>query len=544
MSNNHKNIYEKEDIHNIKQPDRLVLLLQNTEVILFHDEYNEPYSRIKTGKVYEIRKVRSKHFKRWLCKTYWDRYEQVPNNEAVNAALNIIEAEACYNGHEHKLHNRVAFHEGSIWVDIGDWRAVRVSESGWEIISDPPILFKRYSHQKTQVEPLRVNSEESNEILETLFSLINIKDTNQKRLFIINLNCSFIPYIPHPIDVLYGVQGTAKTTTSTIKKELIDPSELKNLRFSNNYNEFIQQASHHWHIPLDNLTTIQGWFSDTLCRIVTGEGFSKRELYTNDEDIIYSFKRCVTINGINMVPSKPDILDRCLIFEFEPIPETERIDEALFWKQFNDIKPKILGIIFSILSDAMKIYPSIELDSKPRMADFAKWGAAVAIAMGLSQEEFLHIYQENIDIQNSEALEANPISRVLVSFMQDREDWSGTATDLYHKLKELASELQFDTKNKNFPTDPNWLWRRMKEVEPNLSKIGIRIQKDDSNHSRGRLIKIINSRTDNKTTLSESNFGVRDVRRAGQQDSMDTNFLNLTDEEKDNAINEYLEVND
>ena len=30
-------------------------------------------------------------------------------------------------------------------------------------------------------------------------------------------------------------------------------------------------------------------------------GFSKRELYSDDADVIYNFKRCVGLNGINIV---------------------------------------------------------------------------------------------------------------------------------------------------------------------------------------------------------------------------------------------------
>jgi hypothetical protein len=273
MTNANKSIVGTDEANNLKQADKLVHLVLNSDVILFHDEYEVPNARMKTAKKFEIRMIRSKYFKRWICKLYWDKYNQTPNNEAVNAALNIIEAEACFNGEEYKLSNRVAFYEGKIWFDLGDWRAIRVSEFGWEIVSDPPILFRHYSHQKTQAEPVEVRIEEIKDILESLFSLINIKDESQKNLFVINLICSFIPNIPHPIDVLHGVQGSAKTTTSRIKKELVDPSVLQSLRFSYNYNEFVQQASHHWHIPLDNLTSIPTWFSDTLCRIVTGEGF-------------------------------------------------------------------------------------------------------------------------------------------------------------------------------------------------------------------------------------------------------------------------------
>jgi hypothetical protein len=198
------------------------------------------------------------------------------------------------------------------------------------------------------------------------------------------------------------------------------------------------------------------------------------------------------------------------------------------------MKPKFLGAIFNILSETMKMYPGIELDSKPRMADFAMWGSAVAIALGLSQDEFMQSYQKNINLQNTEALEANPISRVLISFMEKRMAWSGTATELHHQLKDHAADLNIDTKDKQFPKDPRWLWRRLKEVEPNLSAIGIHMEKDDSNHETGRQIKIYNSKVENEVSETESNFDVhndRNVQGNGHQDNTDDILDKLLEDE-------------
>ena len=76
------------------------------------------------------------------------------------------------------------------------------------------------------------------------------------------------------------------------------------------------------------------WMSDTLCRACTGAGFSKRELYTDDDDVIYNFRRCPGLNGINIVAHKPDLLDRSLLFRLEHIPKKDRRDEETLWRDF------------------------------------------------------------------------------------------------------------------------------------------------------------------------------------------------------------------
>jgi len=250
-------------------------------------------------------------------------------------------------------------------------------------------------------------------------------------------------------------------------------------------------AQHHWYIPLDNLTVLSGWLSDSLCKTVTGDGFTKRELYSDDDDIIYSFRRCIGLNGINLVAVKPDLLDRCLIFELDPIPQNKRKEEMYFWRKFNEFKPKMLGAMFTVLSKAMKIYPNIKLDTKPRMADFAQWGCAISRVLGRTEKEFLEAYSNNIKTQNKEALDASPVAVAIIYFMGDVEKWEGSASELLKELNTVAEKLKLNTKDKRYPKDPSWLWRRIKEVRTNLMAVGINAIKDDSNrHSTGRRISI------------------------------------------------------
>lgn len=527
----------------VSQSTMLVSITEKSDIELFHDEYQEPYVRYEQDDCIQYFKIRSRNFKRWISNEYWKLYGHVPNNEALNSALNTIEGKACFEGSEYKLENRIAFKDNELYYDLGNWTAVRVNKEGWNILSEPPILFRSYNHQKRQIEPDSNVLGDELSTLEDFMILVNIKDPAQKLLFLVSLHCMFLPHIPRPIIVLHGDQGTAKTTTSTIIKELVDPSNLKNLRIGHSYAEFIQQSSHHYLLPLDNLTTLPGWMSDALCRLVTGEGFSKRELYTDDDDMIYSMRRCIILNGINLVPSKPDLLDRSLIFELDAISKNDRIDEKSFWEEFNEIKPRVLGAIFSNLSKAINIHPKINLRSKPRMADFARWGAAIAEVLGHTSHQFIDAYEKNISIQNTEALEASPIAKVVFNFMETQSEWSGSATDLYEKLDHIAESLNVDKRNNRYPNDPNWLWRRLKEVKPNLAAQGIMIEKDDRDRSRGRIIRLIK---DNKVYVdglqNVLENGVRaDLVSEGQNDSNDTSFLDLSEEEQERKVDEYFE---
>jgi len=169
---------KNENSGNITQAQQILSLIDRSKAVLFHDEFNEPYARVRVDDHFELCKIRSRNFTRWLTHRYWGKFNQVPNKESLNSACSVIEARACFEGEKHNLHNRTASHDGSIWYDLGNWKAVKVSSDGWEIINDPPILFRTYSHQKAQAEPVRCPSYEFDRILEELSSLINIKDYN------------------------------------------------------------------------------------------------------------------------------------------------------------------------------------------------------------------------------------------------------------------------------------------------------------------------------------------------------------------------------
>jgi Cdc6-like AAA superfamily ATPase len=79
---------------------------------------------------------------------------------------------------------------------------------GWEIIIKPPILFRRYPHQKPQAEPAKKDD------LDLLFKYINARDGFDRLLVKVIVLTSFIPRIPHVLPNVYGPSGSGKTCFS------------------------------------------------------------------------------------------------------------------------------------------------------------------------------------------------------------------------------------------------------------------------------------------------------------------------------------------
>ena len=220
-----------------------------------------------------------------MSKLISENEQKVPNTEARRSARDVLASKALFEGEERMLFNRVAEYDECYWYDLTDpeWRAICINPVGWKIIEEPPILFRRYAHQKGQVEPKEVDNPVQE--LEKLFNFVHIEDKNSRLLIVVYLISTFIPNFPHPILVLHGEKGSGKTITCKILRDLIDPSISGIMSFTWDGMELIQKIAHNWACYFDNITSIPDWEQDTLCRACTGQGFSKRKLYTDEEDI-------------------------------------------------------------------------------------------------------------------------------------------------------------------------------------------------------------------------------------------------------------------
>lgn len=481
-----ESIKKKEEANNKKNKDSLVLQLveeiKKEDIIFFHDQFKRGYAALK-GDGREILKLRSGLFKQYIAHHIYKKFGKIISADTLTNIIQLLEGKAIFDGEQHELNVRITEHADAIWYDIGNGSAIHIDKSGWRKTKTPPILFKRFPHQLTQVEPAPGGN------LEDLSKFINLQDEEEQLLFLIYTVAAFIPNFPHPILVLYGPQGSGKTTPLRLLKSLIDPSVLKTLTAPDALREFVQLASHHYFLFLDNLSDLPDWLSDALARACTGDGFTKRELFSDDDDVIYAFQRPIALNGINLVVEKADLLDRSLLLGLERITKNKRREEKEFWQEFEALKPAILGAIFDAVVLALIQYPNISLTSYPRMADFTRWGCAIARALGYDEQQFLSAYNKNINSQNDAAIEASPIGITLLSIMEDQEEWEGTATDLLIELESRAEKLKVNIKVKEWPKDPSWLTRRIQLIHSNLAEQGLKVIRDDTSRPRRLLIQ-------------------------------------------------------
>jgi hypothetical protein len=301
----------------------------------------------------------------------------------------------------------------------------------------------------------------------------------------------FIPDIPHVILMLHGPQGSSKSTLMTLLKDLLDPSAVGVASLPREERELIQAMDHSYLIYFDNVGNLPDWASDALCRATTGTGFSKRQLYTDDEDVIYRIQRPIGINGINIAAQKPDLLDRSLLIGLEQIPENKRRTIADIRAEFSDDHASILGGFLDVVVKALST-PEPQLDRTHRMADFVSGGYRIAEALGRSGQEFLDAYSENVRQQAEEAVRSDILAEALLAYLEGRNDkrWRGTATTLLNDLKAEAEKLHISTRQRAWPKAAHALTRRLKLLKDSLTRIGYNVEFTREGKESARIIYV------------------------------------------------------
>lgn len=337
------------------------------------------------------------------------------------------------------------------------------------IVEESPILFYRVPNMRPQTYP-SLNGEGK---LSRIFKHVRISKKLDQLLFMIYLVTCLIPNIPHPALIISGEKGAAKTTTARMVRSLIDPAAMDVMFPPSSLPDLTLSLSKNYMLCLDNLESLKPKISDLLCTAVTGGGISKRKLFTDGEEVFLSFKRCLVLNGISMVANRPDLLDRSIILDLDRIGEKDRKEERTIWNEFNEDKPQMIGAAFHLLSKAMAIYPQVELAELFRMADFTRWGYAIAEASGIGGDKFLEAYKANMARSNMEAIEAHPVGSAIAALMSGKPNWRGSVASLRKELELVAFNRGINTLSNLWPKGDHVLSMRLKEVKSNLEQVGI-----------------------------------------------------------------------
>jgi hypothetical protein len=455
------------------QADKLVALANGEGIELFRDPDGAGHADFLVNGHRETWPLRSAGFRKWLRKNYYFAFKSAPNREAIDTAVETLDAKAQFECREvREVFLRVAYHDGKIYYDLcnEDWQAVEISASGWKVINEAPVRFRRVASSRPQVMPVRGGS------LYTLRKFLNVKKRSDWVLLISAILKYFYAPGAHPIIELCGDAGAAKTSTARIIADLVDPSAGRERNPPREEGDVIAAAMNGYLVPYDNLSHLPQWLSDAFCRLSTGSGLSRRTLYTNTEETTLYAKRALVLTGINPVALRGDIDQRKVRIWLAEIEPTKLRSEAEFEAAFREARPELFGSILSAVVVGLKHLAATKLKDLPRMADYAVWGTACEPAYAREGDLMKVLGLTKVEAVD-DVLEHSVAAQVLrthIRRMVAPPPWETTAGSLYAQLRLTAMELEV-IKSNSWPADGQRLMRELNVIAPQLRTIGIRI---------------------------------------------------------------------
>jgi hypothetical protein len=468
-----------------KQPSQstlLVALAGGAE--LFHTADGEAFATVAVDNHRETHCLRTKGFRRWLCRQFHTVHGKTPGAPALQDALSVLEGLATFDRPEHPVSVRLAAHGESIFLDLADrqWQAVEITAAGWRVVNNPPVKFIRARGMLALPVPVAGGN------VAELRGFVNAGSEDDWRLMLAWLLAALRPQGPYPVLALHGEQGSAKSTTARVLRSLVDPNAAALRCEPREPRDLMIAAGNAWLVALDNLSHVPPWLSDALCRLATGGGFATRELYTDRDEVIFDAKRPVILNGIEELATRSDLLDRAIVLHLPPLPESRCRPESELWADFETARPRILGALLDIVAGALRELPSVKLPRHPRMADFAKWATAAEPALGWEPESFLAAYTGNRAEANDLALDGSPVAPFLRE-LAEAGGWEGTCGDLLERLGKDVGER--GTKAPTWPKTPRALSGQLRRLAPNLRRAGVLVDSwREAGGKRRRMVRI------------------------------------------------------
>jgi len=430
--------------------------------------------------------LRGRPFRQWLARAFYKATGAAVGSEPLQNALNVLEAKAHFEAEERSVHVRVAECEGRLYLDLGDdtWQAVEIDQTGWRLVVDPPVRFRRPAGLRPLPRPERGHR------IDVLRRFLNVGSDRDFVLTVAWLVACLRNHGPYPVLVLTGEQGSAKSTCSAILRSLIDPNAAGLRALPRDERDLFIAANNGHVLAFDNVSGLPGSVSDTLCRLATGASFAVRQLYSDQDETLFTAARPAILNGIDDIVSRPDLADRALFLTLAPIAEESRRPESELWAAFEMEKPKLLGALLDAAVVGLRRLPEVRLGRLPRMADFALWATACETAHWPAGT-FMAAYDDNRADTVENVIDSDPVAAGVKALCANQSNWSGTATDLLDALCQTVGERI--AKSKTWPADARALSGRLKRAATFLRKIGIEVAFSREGHGRKRVVRLASS---------------------------------------------------
>jgi hypothetical protein len=302
-----------------------------------------------------------------------------------------------------------------------------------------------------------------------LWKLVNLPE--EARLLVLAWLADCLrPETPFPVLELIGEQGSAKSTTQTVLRRLIDPNACDLRAAPKSAEDIFVGAGVNWLVSYENVSHLPSPMQDALCVLATGGGFAKRKFYSDADEAVIQTKRPIVLNSISAVITAQDLIDRSISIE-TPVIAT-RTETTAIWAEFDRHHARLIGAFLDVFAAALQRLPRVKLPTadRPRLIEFAHLGIAIAEATGKTGADFMRQFNQSRQESIARTIDASPVATALIDWFSDRGEQSAEMP-----VKALFSELDRfkPSQTDAWPRSAKGFGDAMRRAAPALRSMGI-----------------------------------------------------------------------
>ncbi|MGH8987459.1 MAG: hypothetical protein ACRDXC_02535, partial [Acidimicrobiales bacterium] len=450
---------------------------------LFRDPTGSPYASVKVGGRRETWRLPGPNCDDYLRKAYWEVHQGAPAEAPLKQVGATLAAQARYGDAVHQVFLRNAWVDGVLYVDLGDdsGRAVRIRPlgsgqpgSGFDIVADPPVYFRRGSTALPLPEP--VFEGELRDGLERIWRFCNVPDGTARVLALAWLVAAGFPRGPHAALVLGGPQDAGKSTTQRVLRDLYDPDSVPGLSPPRDEEDLQVLAGDTAVLCLENVPYIDAALSDWLCRLLDGSGLKHRARYTDTGVATLAGCLPVMVNGIGDLVTRGDLASRSVHLRLSPLSWQRRLAPEEFERSFREAHPHLFGAICALKARVLGVLPSVQLQEAPRIVLLAKVAVACEQVLGWEEGTALAALSANADQGAEQALGESPIVGLLEQVLEEHGgSWEAEPAKWYEAINAKAGEKLRESRR--YPKSASAFGRQLDLITGPLQRRGIAVER-------------------------------------------------------------------
>jgi len=246
--------------------------------------------------------------------------------------------------------------------------------------------------------------------------------------------------------VLIGKPGSGKSTGLRVLGTALFGEKFELMSVADTEKDVVATITRRPFVVIDNVDSPSPFLDDLLARTSTGIIFSRRKLYTDNDEVVIRPRAHIAITSMSPYFRREDVADRILLFYLIRDESRGFVDEHKIITDVLHNRNKIMtGIVHALKVALKRIESTISLNLKTtfRMAD----AATLLLRMASEPDYMAGILNKMQENQTQFLAEGHPLTDLICLWLEtnplNQENYFQT-TQLFQELKSFASWKHYD----------------------------------------------------------------------------------------------------